>query len=408
VVTVKQRTPFDLPEPFEDVKTGAGGRLLIFKLKKQFAVFDVCTGQLRYADLPADDVRFAAGRHKLLVVLQGQRLIQRWDLRTLQVEKVGPVPDKVNVETALMGCDSAGPLALWAGGQVILVDVEQLKPLTVEGLDLQANLAQGYEMRASADGRTFVGWVSKHSPSKFTLLRLGGQGVTGADADGGSLKDRWAMPSADGRLVFRYDHRVTDDNLVPYPADSLSKSVLMPTADPRFFLAARGQEVAVCTSCDRRPVFTVSDEALKGLDSDRSFEAPRWFLVNHDEPRVRYLPDTHLLVFLPEGNSKVVVRPFDLIDELKKSGQDYLFVTSLPKSRARAGEPYAYDMEVQSRPDGVTFKRHDGPAGLSVSDRGELRWDVPRGEAGKQERVILEVSNRAGKSVYHEFQIVVE
>jgi serine/threonine protein kinase len=405
-VTVKQRTPFDLPEPFEDVKTGAGGRLLVFKLKKQFAVFDVCTGQLRYADLPADDVRFTAGRHKLLVVLQGQKLIQRWDLGTLQVEKVVPVPDGANVETVAMGSDSGGPLALWAGGQVKLMDVEQLKPLDINTLDLRATLQQGYELRASADGRTFVGWVSRHSPSKFTLLSLAGQQAFQAAADGGSYRDRWAMPSADGGLVLRSDHRATDGALNPYLADSLSDRVLLPSADPRFFLAAHGQEVTVCTSCDRRPVFTVSDKALAGLDSDPV--TTHWFLVRHDEPRVRYLPDAHLLVFLPEGNRQVVVRPFNLIDELNKSGQEYLFVTSLPKTRARAGAPYTYQMEVQSRAGGVTFKLHNGPAGMTVSDQGELRWDVPPGEAGKSESVIVEVRNAAGKPVTHSFQLAVE
>ena len=65
-------------------------------------------------------------------------------------------------------------------------------------------------------------------------------------------------------------------------------------------------------------------------------------------------------------------------------------------------------MEVHSRAGGVTFTLQNGPAGMTVSDRGELRWDVPPGEAGKPASVIVEVSNAAGKSVTHSFHLIAE
>jgi hypothetical protein len=414
VVTVKERTPFDLPEPFEDVRAGAGGRLLIFhpKQAKKLLVFDVCTGQVRTIDLPAADVRYAAGRHKLLVVLPGQGVIQRWDLRTLKEEKemAVRVPDEANVLTAVMGCDSAGPLALWTGDRVMLMDVERMTPLTITWPEQPLRRDWGFDLRTSADGRTFVGWMPNIGPSELFLLRPLERKTARVPAVplGLNYADRWAMPSADGGLVFRSDHLVTDGGLKPYVLDkSISDRALLPTADPRFFLAAGKQEVAVCTSCDRQPVFTIRDDALREMASD-PLVPTRWFLVKHDEPRVRYLPDAHLLVFLPEGNRQVVVRPFDLTAELKEAGQEYLFVTSLPKTRARAGTLYTYRIEAQSSEGRVKFDLTKGPKGMTVTNEGELRWNVPPGEAVPSD-VIVRVRNPAGKLwVVHSFPIAVE
>jgi Protein kinase domain len=410
VVTVKERKECDLPEPFEDVKAGAGGRLLIFYMKKAktLAVFDVCRAEVVHEiPLHAEDVRYAAGRDKLLVVLPSQRVIERWDLRTFRLEETVPVPDGGNVETAVMGCDSSGPLALWAGDKMILMDVGLMSPLDIEGMDLGGRAQkEGFEVRVSADGQTFIGWGPKFTQTKFKLRWLTGRKATQAVADDGTYKDRWAMPSADGSLILRYDHQATDAGFKPYLDSWLSDRVLLPTADPRFFLAARDQEVTVCTSCDRQGVVAIHDNALQGMASDPVYT--HWFLVKHAEPRVHYLPDAHLFVFLPEGNRQVVVRPFNLTDELEKAGQDYLYVTSLPRTRVRPGAQYTYRMDVKSKPGGLEFKLGTAPQGMTVSDEGELRWDVPPGEAGRSRDVIVNVSNAARKEVVHAFKIVVE
>ena len=78
--------------------------------------------QIAWSAAPSADrklschVRFAAGRDKLMVVLPGEKVIQRYDLRTFQREKAVPVPEGLIVAQAKMGYDSQGPLALWGGG----------------------------------------------------------------------------------------------------------------------------------------------------------------------------------------------------------------------------------------------------------------------------------------------------
>ncbi|MBV9122022.1 MAG: hypothetical protein JO112_01520, partial [Planctomycetes bacterium] len=62
--TFKDRVEVKLAEPFAQVRTGGGGRYLIFHLKvaKKLAIFDVTQAKVvREIDVPADDILYAAG-----------------------------------------------------------------------------------------------------------------------------------------------------------------------------------------------------------------------------------------------------------------------------------------------------------------------------------------------------------
>ncbi|HEX5270588.1 MAG TPA: serine/threonine-protein kinase, partial [Gemmataceae bacterium] len=221
VVEFQGRKVIDLPEPFEEVRAGAAGRLLIFRAKnaKKLTVVDVCKGQI-VGEIPlSEDVCFAAGREKLLVVFKGQSLVQRWDLRTLLQDKgkLVRLPAQQQARVAVMGCDSAGPLALWTGDRVTLLDIERMEPLPISWPEPPPLPQEGFDLRASADGRTLVGWVTEIGPSPIYLLRpVERKTVQVTGKDGINYADRWAMPGADGSLVFRSDHLATDASLKPY------------------------------------------------------------------------------------------------------------------------------------------------------------------------------------------------
>ena len=170
--------------------------------------------------------------------------------------------------------------------------------------------------------------------------------------------------------------------------------MLLPTEDARFFLAARGQEAAVCTTADRRQLFTFQDDALAGMNG--SSVTHRWYNFQH-EPRIHYLPRANLLVFLRQDNKQIVVRPFDLIAELDRTGQNYLFVLSPPKTHTTAGEPYAYRLDVKSKSGGLKYKLESGPDGMTISGSGEVRWDVPAAQKGKTVAVVVSVPRRRGE-----------
>jgi hypothetical protein len=405
------RTEVLLGEPFAQVRTGGAGRYLIFYLKKarKLAVFDAAQAQVvKELDLPAEDVLFAAGLEKLLVVLPGQKLLQRYDLKTFEREKMVPLAGEKPVVTAQMGCASRGPLLLWTGTTMTFWDIERLEKKDVKGKLFQSDGSYGLAIRVSADGRTFVGWTAGLTGQQYDRLRLDGETATVAlSPDGHSFNGHWAQPSADGNLIFRHGGGLYTGEMKPIAADWLKGSALLPCEDPRFFLAVRRgtgdhDELLICTSTDQRPVFTLQD-----LDRmTASMPYTRWGYVE-GEPRVHYLPSASILLSLPESNDRVVVRAFNLLDALKKSEADYLFVASLPRTRVRAGTQYAYNLDVQSSAPGVNYTLENGPEGMAVSHTGELRWDVPAEAAGPV-RVVVSVRNRAGKEVFHTFDLTVE
>ena len=45
---------------------------------------------------------------------------------------------------------------------------------------------------------------------------------------------------------------------------------------------------------------------------------------------------------------------------------------------------------------------------MTVSNGGEVRWDVPAAQRGKTVNVILSIRNDAGKEVFHSFEITAE
>src|SRR5262249_50205088 len=81
------------PESFAQVRTGGGGRYLVFHLKKakKLAIFDVTAVKVvKEIELPTEDVVYGCGRDKLMIVLAGQKLIRRYSLRTFEREKTAP------------------------------------------------------------------------------------------------------------------------------------------------------------------------------------------------------------------------------------------------------------------------------------------------------------------------------
>jgi hypothetical protein len=401
----------ELPEPYADLRTGGGGRYLVFLLKKskKLAVFDVSQVKIVHEiELPTEDVLFACGRDKLMLVLPGQRLIQRLHLPTLKRERTEAVPGDAPVKLVRMGCASDGPLALWAGKEVLFYDVQRMEQMKVTGKGLSGGWAGRFELRASADGKTFVAWNPGLTGQQYGVLRLNdGKTTVQVTPDGHDFNGHWALPAADGSLLFRFGPGVYDRDLKPLAPDGFRGATLLPAEDPRFFLAVREQDkdhdrVSVCANADRRILFTVPDVGRMTRSSLNS----NWGHFN-GEPRARYLPSANVLVVLPDSNDRVVVHPFNLMQELNDSGQQYLFVLSEPRTRAGAGKEYLYAIDARSKAGGVRFTLEKGSEGMKLSD-GTLRWAAPAAAAGKSFDVIVTVRDSAGKEITHAFAVKVE
>jgi hypothetical protein len=182
----------------------------------------------------------------------------------------------------------------------------------------------------------------------------------------------------------------------------------LPTEDPRFFLAYRGQtkdkdQVTICATADRRPLFT----QLNLEKMSHSTQSARWGLVG-DEVRIHYLPSAHVLLTLPESNDRVVLRALNLEQALDAKGENYLFVRSVPRMHCRSGRAYDYLIEVRSKAGGVHFKLEAGPNGMTVSPAGRLRWNVPSNQEGSSANVIVSIRDASGKEIQHSFTIRIQ
>jgi hypothetical protein len=309
-----------------------------------------------------------------MVVLSGQRLLQRWSLKTFEREKVVPLPGKATVLKALMGCNSLGPLVLWSGGPVELWDVQAMKPIEPKGKRVGGRNQWNPTLNISANGQAVIWSHAGLSPSAFSLMRIT-RGNTTTVLLGGLATSSFALLNTDASLVFSHGLRqgIFNGNWQAIPAQKLNQSGLIPTEDPRFFLAVsrtndgKNSAVSFCIASSCRSVFTLNN--LEPLSASASSGRKGHFL---HEPRVHYLPEANLFVTLPEGNEKIIVRNFDLLATLEKSSKPYLFVLSTPKLTARPGTRYVYQLDVKSKSGGLNFKCESGPEGLAISQAGRL------------------------------------
>jgi hypothetical protein len=403
------RAEFKLSEPFAQVRTGGAGRYLIFHLPKgrKLAIFDV--SQLKVVheiDLPADQVLYAAGLDKLLIVLPSQRLLQRWSLTTFQREKTVPIAGDEGVRGAFMGCSSHGPLLLFMGKLLRPWDVEQLEPIKGDTKGLGGDPGYDFQTRVSADGQTVTIWHGAIGPNQYALIHLGKPNRIASSPDGHSFNGRWAMPNADGTRVFRFGPGLYDGDMrILDPGQKAA--VLLPTEEPRFFLAVNEEsrdtnQVSICTSTDRMRVATIKGvEKVTGSGTNSGWGHFR------GEPRIHYLPSANVLVNLPESNDRVVVRRLHLMELLAQSGGDYLFVLSHPADRVEAGSRFAYQMDVRSKAGGVRYRLESGPEGMTVSGAGIVRWQVPASPEKHEVRVVVTVRSASGKEVQHAFGVKV-
>lgn len=407
----KVQTPFS--EPYEWFHAGGGGRYLFFFLKKskQIAVFDLSRMKVvRSIEVPSDDALAAAGRSKLLVVLPAQRLVLRYDLETLQREKSATIPGDQPVRIALLGSASEGPLAMWASGDVMLWNVDRMKPIAIAGRVLRGDPQHGYDLRMSADGRALVGWTTKVTGQRFATMFLGSSPPQLIETpDVWSSNGRWAMPSADAGLLFVYDGSVFNAAMQRVGGDSLKgKGIPFPTGDPRWFVvvragkdARRSSEVDLWTTGGFQPVLTIKDIEPVNTAMLGTFQGHCG-----GEPRVRYLPSAKLLITLPDGNDRMVVRRLDLIEELNHKGEDYLFVTSVPPRTVGPKGAYTYRIEAASKAGSVKYTLESAPKGMTVSSDGVLRWSPDVRARTSEAEVVVGLRDASGKEALHAFQIV--
>jgi S1-C subfamily serine protease len=418
------REEVPLPGTVSDVAVGGGGRYLILYLagQKKLAVFDVKLGRVaKYLPAAEEIIHFAAGANRLAVVYPNAKLIQLWNLESFAKERTAPLPASLtgdDIHQICMGSASAGPLFVYLPREkrTLALELTGLTTTEVRWTHWSPSNAYGpLHMRASPDGTMLLGWAGGWAGMAMALFD-GGKQVGVFDKFEFSL-GIFALPSADGRLIFT-PWAIVGRDLTPTKVPELQgKAYLVPAHEPGYFLALysagnRGLPNSPYGKKAPANLPPVSDVAFYTDDRKRlvalnEFNELKEGSALYWEQRVHYYPRAGLLVTLAKqaNGDRLVLRNVDLVDLMNKAGIDYLFVASQVPP-AKAGATFTYRLDIRSKKGGVRVKLESGPKGMQVTPEGLVTWAVPAGYGEPEADVLLTINDASGQEMFHNFKIM--
>jgi hypothetical protein len=382
----------------QDVAFGGGGRFLLLQMAtlNQIAVFDCREGEVvKYLPLADATVKFAAGATRLVVLYPKQRLLEVWNLNTLEREKEGKLPAVMALEefgAVRMGSATEGPLfvALPKAKRTFMLDFQTLATREIPWKHWGERGAWGPEqLQVSADGSILVGIGGGWAGLEIASLR-GGQVLNVSDGYSHEL-GKFALPTHDGRQLLT-GTSLLSRGFVTSRIPGLQEASLVPAHERGYFLAVGFEpgRTAVYTA-DARRLFVLNGVDMRSLSSL--------------ERCIHYYPTAGLLITLAMGKPTLTLHRVDLGEMLEAEGGDYLHVVSQPPDQVRRGTNYTYPVVVKSRKGGVLFDLAAGPPGMTVAADGRVSWAVPENLAEAEVDVILTIRDAGGKEIFHTFAI---
>jgi S1-C subfamily serine protease len=403
-----------LPAAVGESCLAGGGRYLIlhFPRLRKLGVFDVNEARItNYIPVAEDNVKFAAGVDRILVVLPTARVLQRWSLKSLQRELSVALPFEGTVRSMCMGWAGTGPLLVAGEGGLshgagALIDATSLQPLKVQG---RTDFGYGH-FRASAEGKVFTMW-NDPGDRRACMALVGNEVKSWGNGTRG-----YVLASPDGETLYGETHGNARGfyctSGVVYTKEFKLLSGGEETGGPRYFLpAAQGRyyfnvkfgdassSLVFYLAGDTRPLASVDGVAITNKDHQ---EAPTTF-----DRGLYVLPDAKVVIHVPSGVQSLTMHRFDVEETLEKSGIDYLLVTSKAPGEARKGKFFHYQMVVKSKKGGLQYHLDSGPEGMTVSNRGRISWKVPADFAEPESDVIVSVKDSAGQEALHTFKLTI-
>jgi hypothetical protein len=303
-----------LPGQVRDVCVGGGGRFLIFHCPnvRKLAVFDTSALKVvKSITLGADEVLFAAGMNKVIVVYPTEKQVVRYDLVSFAPDLDAPLTAPQKPTDAAMGSATDGPLIL--GGvpsqgnasrmSLMFIDADTLAEVPIEKADgdFKVTFGAAAHLRVSADGRTLSAWYDQLQPSGIQIARLDGNTIAGsyrAESVG------HVTPGPDGQTLF------TEKGMFSAKAEPVARREMsIPAVHGSWFVtladaAAGAKKVDLWESGKNAPI--ASFDNLPGFDGKRDpFERDNPNLAI--DKRLLLVPDARILVVLPPAADKLHV-----------------------------------------------------------------------------------------------------
>jgi hypothetical protein len=440
-----------------DVAVGGGGRFLLLALKeaRKVAVFDVNQAAIvKTIPLPTSNVLIGAGARKVLLIFPDERLLQRWDLATLQRDGgTRPSPIQGRIRRLALGSDSDGPaLVLWneearvmvsGATRLSLIDLDTLTVLKVGSISRSGSMAIGgisasggsfiidysslskANIRASATGSLFAIWDTGSIPSGFRTLSVHGQALIAVHLHEhlGQL-----VPGPDGRTVFtglgsRVDAAGKPIGRVESSGSLGSRELVIPSSDPSCYLSIGGLPTAAYDPnwTGGSPVGAVTVSVHSAGDGSRLLTVyglgemagtdknETWYKDDiTTDKRFHLVPAAKLLITIPLSNDRLVLRQVDLDGALDSAGGGRLMVISPPALTATPGQKLVHRIVARSKKGGITFALARGPDGLEVAPDGTLTWMVPEQQKKEEVTAVVTVGDASGVELFHTLKIRVE
>jgi len=405
-----------LPGRFTRVCAGAGGKYLIFNIEEQgkMALFDVETVKV-VATIPTgnEKVLYAATKDALVIVRPEAEIIQSYDLNTFERKKTVSIDLPGPVYDVVAGCGSEGPvlLACRAGsvGRLAPFHPTTLKPLasydggelTKTRRELEPPHSHSY---VSTNGQVVV---FSRSKTVHALHMVGGKAE---HFESKYLGRSTPVPSGTGNRIYstgsvftgqlRSLPEFSSTNSEPWSALLPAVSgpfyaKVTPTKQNRTYEDAEVGTVACYCETSPEPLVRFSDPGLRGSSPIRI------------ERRFYWLPERNVVVMLPEGDDRVVLRRLDLDRELQRSGRHLLYVTSQPPSNVAVGDTLEYKVAVKATHGPATCTLESGPKGMTCSSSGTVRWKVAPDSPGERAGVVLTIRDARGKELFHSFVLTI-
>ena len=271
-------------------------------------------------------------------------------------------------------------------------------------------------LRASPGGALFGSWCVSHGPSGVQTIAIDGRSVRlGYEHEGVGH----VVPGADGRTFFTgAGHRRSSDGKPIDPVDRgrPPTECLIPSTDPNYFLAISGANSiggSLSGPVSASVRLTSSGAVLataRGLDemADAGRNPNGATDAVTIDKRFHFIPAANLLITVPASNDRLVLCRLSLDEAIARSATPILAVTSATDLSARPGQRLVHQIQVRSSNGGTTFDLSHGPAGLSVSGDGAIRWQVPLSAERKDYEAIVTIGDASGKQIFHSVRIKVE
>jgi hypothetical protein len=403
---VNSSTEYPLPGTIRSVSAGGDGRWLVLHLPalRKLAVFDVTTGKITGdVDLSEENVLFAAGLEKLIVILPAARKIERWNLRRLACEASAPLLLEGEIASVALGSAAKQHLAVLRRDQtgdprLALVDIGTFKASEFELPPAARGGASPDWLRASSDGTVFT---FRDSRGRFCTLRMSEEPKLFVNEDR-SLSG-YAVPGPQGNAIF------TTANIVSVEGRSWGSipkaTTLLPARHGPFFVGyvspsesdSLQQGLAIFGPGDTRRILLLPDVATD-LPAAGGQRLPI-------DMRIHLVPKARLLAAIPASGDRVVLHPADIDAALRECEFECLFVSSSPPAVATKGTTLRFPLDVKSKSSGLKFELIDGPQGMSVSDKGVVTWRVPTRFAAPEASAVILIANGSGEERLHTFQL---